>query len=84
MSMNIKNEEVHRMAAELAQLRGVSLTQAVKDAVQRDLEREKNQHKKKGLAKELMEIGRRFSASLNGEPLEDHGTFLYDERGLPK
>jgi alkylation response protein AidB-like acyl-CoA dehydrogenase len=35
------------------------------------------------LAAELLEIGRRCASTLKG-PALDHGTLLYDERGLPR
>ncbi|MBK9167759.1 MAG: type II toxin-antitoxin system VapB family antitoxin [Bryobacterales bacterium] len=40
MSLNIRNPQVRELAAELARLRGVSLGQAVLDAVQNALQRE--------------------------------------------
>jgi antitoxin VapB len=82
--MNIKSPEAHRLATELAQLRGISTTQAVLDAVRNDLEREKQLHRKKGLAAELMAIAGRCSAELRPMKSEDHATMLYDEKGLPK
>jgi len=85
MSMNIKNEDAHRMAAELAQLRGVSLTQAVTDAIRTELEREQAKRKRLGLAEELLEIGRRCAERMKDSVPATHATdFLYDEKGLPK
>jgi antitoxin VapB len=42
MALNIKNEETHRLARELAALQGVSIVVAVTKAVEEKLEREKN------------------------------------------
>jgi hypothetical protein len=39
--------------------------------------------KTKATAEELSAIAKRFRSHLTG-PMEDHGTFLYDEKGLPK
>ncbi len=41
MSLNIKSTEAHRLARELAQLRGVSLTHVVTEALREKLDREK-------------------------------------------
>ncbi len=41
MSLNIKSTEAHRLARELAQLNGVSLTDAVTEALREKLDREK-------------------------------------------
>jgi antitoxin VapB len=77
--MNIKDPEVHRLAAELAGRRGTSMTGAVRAALAETLERERA--KREGLAERLMEIGRRAAAK-PGPILTDDD--LYDERGLPK
>ena len=84
MSLNIKNEEAHRLASELAQLRGVSTTQAVLDAVRNDLDREKRRTSRQGLAQEILEIGRHCAAHMQPFASEDHADMLYDEKGLPK
>lgn len=81
MSMNIKNEETHRMAQELAFRTGESLTTAVTVAVRERLTRVKS----KGMADRIMRIAKR-AAPLWKEPYKsiDHGDLLYDEKGLPK
>ena len=81
MSMNIKNEETHRMAQELSTLTGESLTTAVTQAVRERLTRVKS----KGMAERIMKIGKQ-SAHLWKEPYKSahHGDLLYDEKGLPK
>ena len=81
MSMNIKNEETHRMAQELAALTGESLTTAVTVAVRERL----NRAKSKGMAERIMKIAKQ-AAPLWKEPYKsiDHGDLLYDEKGLPK
>ena len=85
MSLNIKNPEVHGLATELARVRKVSVTRAVLDAVRNDLAREQNQRKKKNVADQLLEIGKRCAAHLQqGVASPDHASLLYDEHGLPK
>jgi len=81
MSLNIKNEETHRLVQELASLTGESMTAAVTEAVRERL----NRVKSKGMAERIMSIAKR-SAPLWKEPFKslDHGDLLYDEKGLPK
>ena len=80
MSLNIKNEETHRLAQELAAITGESMTVAVTEAVRERLTRVKN----KGMADRIMKIAKQSSALLKGKPLPDIDEFLYDENGLPK
>ncbi|HEV3512192.1 MAG TPA: type II toxin-antitoxin system VapB family antitoxin [Candidatus Sulfotelmatobacter sp.] len=84
MSLNIKNEEAHRLAQQLARLTGESMSTAVTKAVRERLERVRRKH---GTSKSerLLQIGRECAAHLK-EPFRsiDHGELLYDEKGLPK
>ena len=84
MSLNIKNEETHRLAQELAKLTGESMTEAVTEAVRERLERLSQNHRK-NLAERLMKIAKECGP-LWKEPFRsmDHGDLLYDEKGLPK
>jgi hypothetical protein len=85
MALNIKNPEVHAVAAELARLRKVSVTQAVLDAVRHELTREKDQRTRGRLGDQLIEIGKRCAAHLGGQGSSaDHATLLYDGQGLPR
>ena len=85
MTLNIKNPEVHTLASELARLRKVSVTKAVLDAVRNELAREQKQRCKEKLGDQLLEIGRRCAARMNGRTSSaDHAAMLYDRRGLPK
>lgn len=84
MGMNIKNEETHRLARELAELTGESVTAAVTVAVRERLERVRRE-REMSLSDRLLAIGRESAAHIK-EPFRsiDHGDLLYDERGLPK
>ena len=84
MSLNIKNEETHRLIQQLARLTGESMTKAVGQAVRERLERVRGT-KNGGMAERLLKIGGEC-APLWKEPFRstDHGDLLYDERGLPK
>jgi antitoxin VapB len=84
MSLNVKNEEAHRLARQLAELTGESLTTAVTESVRQRLERVR-QGSGQGLAERLLEIGAECAAQLR-EPYRtvDHAELLYDEQGLPR
>lgn len=84
MSLNIKNEEAHRLAQELAVLTGESMTAAVTAALRERLDRlrqERGDH----LADRLLAIGKDCALRLK-EPFRsiDHGELLYGEDGLPR
>ena len=84
MSLNIKNQEAHRLAQQLAKLTGESMSTAVTKAVRERLERVRRKHGT-SKAERLLQIGRECAAHLK-EPFRsiDHGDLLYDEKGLPK
>jgi len=84
MSLNIKSEETHRLARELAKLTGETMTTAVNEAIRERLDRVRSQSRK-GMAERLLEIGRDCAAHLK-EPYKsmDIDELLYDEKGLPK
>ena len=84
MGLNIKNEETHRLAQELATLTGESMTAAVTEAVRERLDRLRRA-KGVSLADRLVEIGKDCATHLK-EPFRsaEHGELLYDDRGLPR
>jgi antitoxin VapB len=86
MQLNIKNEDAHRLAADLARLTGESMAQAVTQALRERLEREKARRGRAGMAERLLEIGRRCSERrvLDNRSSEEIVADLYDENGLPK
>jgi antitoxin VapB len=83
MSLNIKNEETHQLATQLAQLTGETLTRAVTIALKERLEREKRRHNRTGVAAALMQIAQRCASRpiLDDRSLE--AIIGYDEHGLP-
>ena len=84
MSLNIKNEEAHKLANQLARLTGESMTEAVTNAVRERLDRVRSQ-RGSGLADRLLRIGRDCAAHFK-EPFRSaaHGDLLYNEKGLPR
>lgn len=80
-TLNIKDPEVYRLAAELAARRGTSMTGAVREALTQALD--ESGRAREGIAEKLLEIAR--------QSRERHGTEgfltdddLYDDRGLPR
>lgn len=85
MSLNIKNEEVHRLVRRLAELTGQSQTSALEDAVRRRLEELEDEDDREARIERIMAIGRRTAAAMDPELKKvPHGDLLYDELGLPK
>jgi antitoxin VapB len=84
MSLNIKSDETNRLAHELAEATGESLTTAVTVAVRERLER-LQRSKGAPLSERLLKIGKDCAGHLK-EPFltVDHGDLLYDDKGLPK
>jgi antitoxin VapB len=84
MGMNIKSEEAHRLARELANLTGESLTAAVTEALRERLDRLRREPSGR-LAERLLAIGKDCASRLR-EPYRsaEHGDLLYDEKGLPR
>jgi antitoxin VapB len=84
VSLNIKNEETHRLARELARRNGETVTMAVTIALRERLERQQP-NPKAGLAKWLDEVTRETAAIMNdGRTSKELMDELYDpETGLP-
>ena len=85
MSLNIKNEETHQLARELAALTGESMTGAITVALRERLERERRERSVETRVQELRSIARRCARLLeDGPSAVEHGDYLYDEDGLPR
>lgn len=84
MSLNIKNEDTHKLVQQLADLTGETLTEAVTVSVSERLKRVKGK-KLTSLADRLLAIGKDCAGRLKG-PIAtvEHGQLLYNEQGLPK
>jgi antitoxin VapB len=78
MSMNIKNPQVHRMARELAELRGCSLTEAVIEATNQNAHLNADQ-----LEQRLTEIALNCSQLPDQDQRSAEEILGYDEVGLP-
>ena len=83
MGMNIKSENTHRRAKELARIAGETIAEAVDRAVTERLERLRRRRNRKALAERLLKIGDQCSRL----PVLDSRApdeMLYDENGLPR
>jgi len=83
MGLNIKTDEAHRLAQQLAALTGETMTEAVTQAIRERLERLRGDQEG-GLAERLLAIGRdcaaRLTTPLRASEIDD----LYDDNGLPR
>jgi antitoxin VapB len=81
MGLTIKNEETRRLARELAERTGETMTAAVTQAVRERLDRVRREQGE-SLADPLLAIGRDCAARLK-EPFRsvDHADLLYGEHG---
>jgi antitoxin VapB len=80
MRLNIKNDEAHKLATELASLTGESLTSAVTLALRERLARERRRPDQ--VAARLMKIGSQYSALADTGRSPDE-ILGYDDQGLP-
>jgi antitoxin VapB len=86
MGLSIKNAEVERLLRELADRRGVGMTEALRQVLAEELERQRSVREAAREAKlaALMEISRRGAALPRLTGLSDEEIIGYDENGLPR
>ena len=83
MSLNIKDPEAHKLAAELAKQTGETMTRAVTQALRDQLERVKRRRKPDATVADLLAIARRCASTHKGKR-NDHNSLLYDDHGIPR
>ena len=85
MSFKPENDEILRLAEELANLTGETVDEAVVVALRERLERVRHERSFEARLQKIRAITERTSRMVReGTPVVDHGELLYDERGLPK
>ena len=84
MSLNIKDAETDRLAREVADLAGESITQAVRRALEERHERLKRRGRRRSVADELLRIGDRCAALPDLDKRTADEILGYDEVGLPR
>ncbi len=83
--LNIKDDETHALASELAQLSRQSMTQAVREALKDRLAKAKSGQRDPGLlAERLLEMAREISSSPILDPRTPDEIMGYDEHGIPR
>ena len=82
MSLNIKNEEAHRLAREISELTGESMTSVVTGALREKLDKLDGPTSEQRF-EAMREISRECGPLLKGADL-DHDRLLYDDEGLPR
>ena len=85
MALSFKDPETDRLAREVANLTGESLTEAVRNALMERLEREHRRRARDGrLAERLLEIGRHCASLPDFDARTPDEIIGYDEHGLPR
>jgi hypothetical protein len=85
MGMNIKNEETHALARQLAALDNTSITEAVSTALREALlHRHALGSARIERARDTLELMRAQLAASPGPSLHEVNASLYDDHGLPR
>ena len=84
-ALNIKDPDVHALAAELARRTGRSLTESVKTALEESLRRQRSTQKdSRKLVERVMQIGRRASSRPMLDRRSPEEILGYDKFGIPR
>lgn len=81
--LNVKNEQAYRLAAQLADLKGESLTEAVLKSLQERLDREWLKPKD-DIVQRLLAIGERLANAPTYDARTPDEIIGYDEYGVPR
>ena len=84
MALSIKNIEAERLAREIAEKTGESLTGAIQKALEERWDRLQKQRRSQILASQLEEILRRVDQLPVLDPRSPNEILGYDEHGLPR
>ncbi len=84
MPLSIKDPETERLARELAEETGETITQATRKALEQRLLRERGRRAEPDLVERLMEIGRHCASLPDLDTRSADEILDYDEHGLPR
>ena len=85
MALSLKDSETDRLAREVAELTGESLTEAVRKALAERLVRERRKRSGgQGLAQRLDALAKECAALPDVDPRTAEEIIGYDERGVPR
>lgn len=83
-SLNLKSDEAYRLARELSERTGKSMTATVIDALRERLDRVKKESEAEFIER-ILAIGRAAAAELTEEERAlDYDKMLYNNQGLPR
>ncbi len=83
--LNIKSGDAYRLASQLAELTGESLTTAVTEALRERLERQRQARNRDDRLRRLRAITADIRAAMGDDiPGSDHSWLYDDETGLPR
>ncbi len=82
MSLNIKDAQTDKLAREVAELAGESITEAIRRALEERREKLKRHRRGRGLAEELNDIGTRCAALPDLDKRSADEILGYDKKGL--
>jgi antitoxin VapB len=84
MGLSIKNAEVERLARELAGHRKISITEAIRQSLEREVKREKAVKKsRESMYDAIMAIARESAVLPTNDDLTEDEILGYDEHGVP-
>ena len=84
MALSIKDPETERLARNLAQLTGESITTATRRAIEERLRRLGGKSRRAALLEDMVEIRRRWSEMAVVDRRTPEEILGYDEHGLPR
>ncbi len=85
MALSIKNPEVERLAREIAQRRRISVTEAIRQSLERETERDREvaDEDRQELLKRLIAIAESAASIPSISDMTDDEILGYDEFGIP-
>ena len=82
MSLNIKDAKTDKLAREVAELAGESITDAIRHALEERREKLRRRAKRRSLTEELEQIGARCAALPDLDKRPANEILGYDKKGL--
>lgn len=84
MALSIKNPEVDKLARELAEVTGESMTEAICNALKQRLEKETGRKQPNTLSDEVRRIRNRIARLPKKDHRSNEELIGYDKRGIPE
>ncbi len=84
MPLSIKNPEVDRLARELAEVTGESMTDAICKALKLRLEKETGRNRSKSILNDIQRMQSRVARLRPKDQRNDEDVIGYDKHGIPE